>query len=138
MNEPAQVWRNMMYQLEKHDECLLVFFRETLNYSSIKCLIHDELVMPEFSRMNDIWLIGKHRADLRLREIQALLDDICQLVPAGVRTGKIAIVVDPGLTSAILELLAAGLERRLSLSCRTFETFEAAEEWIGRSASQVA
>jgi hypothetical protein len=55
--------------------------------------------------------------------------------PAGKKT---AIVVEPGLTQAIMKLLADGLRNQLSIDCRTFNRLEDALEWIGPAQSKVA
>ena len=127
-----------MYSIEKSNDCLYVTFENDLDYSTIKQIIYGDLAMPEFCRINDIWIVGSHRAHIRLGEIQTIIDDFGHLCPRDAADKKIAIVSDLGLTAAILELLADGLDRKLPLSCRLFSTLEAAEEWIGVAASQVA
>lgn len=120
-----------MYKIEKRDDSLLVCFNGDFDYSTIKQVIYKELMLPEFAQLNDIWHVGKHRAHLRLGEIQTIVDDFSKLCPDTACMKKTAIVVEPGLTSAILGLLADGLDRKLPLTCRIFESMEAAEAWTG-------
>ena len=127
-----------MYTIDISNDCICVTIRNDFDYSTIKRILHDELVIPGFCRLHEVWLVGTHRAQVRLGELQTIVDDFSRLCPREVIDKKMAFVAEPGLTSAILELLADGLDRKLALSCRTFRSREAAEEWIGLSASQVA
>ncbi len=127
-----------MYQIKQSDNNLIVSFLGDFDYSILKQVIYSELVMPEFRRMNDIWVVGKHRAQIRLGEIQTIVDDFSHLCPPDTCNKKLAIVAEPGLTSAILELLADGLDKNLPLSCRIFSSIDEASEWVGVEANYVA
>ncbi len=120
-----------MYHIEKEADCLSVVFKGDFDFSTVKCIINDLLITPEFCCCHDIWMVGKHRAQVRLGEIQSIVENFSKLCPKNACNKKTAFVAEPGLTSAILELLASGLDRKLPLSCRIFETREAAEEWLG-------
>lgn len=127
-----------MYSIEKNSDRLYVTFEGDLDYSTIKQIIYGELAMPEFCELNDIWILGENRAHIRLGEIQTVIDDFSNFCPPEACDKKMAIVAQAGLTAAILELLADGLNKKLPFSCRMFRTLEAAEEWIGFATSQVA
>jgi len=127
-----------MYSIANNNDHLMVTVRSDLDYSMIKQIIYDELVMPEFRLLHDIWHVGKHRAQIRLGEIQTIVDDFRNLCPPDTCDKKVAIVAEPGLTASILKLLADGLDKKLPLSCRMFGSVDAAKEWIGAEAGQVA
>ncbi len=127
-----------MYTIEKSDHCLLVNFKADFDYSTIKRIIYDELIMPEFGCQHDVWLVGGHQAQVRLGEIQNIVDDFSKLCPQNTSNKKMAIIANPGLTSAILDLLADGLDRKLPFSCRTFSSRTAAEKWLEKEDSYVA
>lgn len=121
-----------MYKIDKTDTSLLVQFRGDFDYSTIKQIIYNELMVPNFCQLNGFWLVGKHRANLRLGDVQNIVEDYCKCCSqCNSCTRKMAIVAEPGLTSAILELIAKGLNRKRALSCRVFESREAAEKWVG-------
>ncbi len=127
-----------MYKISIEKECLLVQFNANFDYSTIKQVMYKEMTLPDFPRKNDLWLIGEHRADLRLGDIQKLVDDFSRLYPRNMGAKKTAIVVQAGLTAAILELLAKGMESRFPISCRIFASRKAAEEWLGASSRKIA
>jgi hypothetical protein len=127
-----------MYKIGKNEKCLLVQFKGDFDYSTIKRIFNDELIMPDFNRQHDIWLIEHHQAQIRLGEIQTLVDDFRQLCPKNTTNKKLAIVAHPGLTFAILDLLADGLDRKLPFSCRTFSSLKEAEDWVGGEACRTA
>lgn len=127
-----------MYSIEKNNDSLFVTFEDDFNYSTIKHILYDVLSMSGFSGLDVVWLVGNQRAHIRLGELQAIVEDFSRLCPMDTHDIKMAIVAEPGLPSAILELLADGLDRKLSFSCHTFTTRERAEEWIGIKESCVA
>lgn len=122
-----------MYRIDRTKSFLQVQFKADFDYSTLKQLLYNELTLPEFSRLNDMWLIGKYRAHLRLGDVQSIVDDFGRLCPDEACQKKMAIVVKPGLTSAILQLMADSLDRRLPFACRVFDSQAVAEDWIGMS-----
>ncbi|MBN2162843.1 MAG: hypothetical protein JXR25_01920 [Pontiellaceae bacterium] len=128
-----------MYEIDNTNGALIVKFKGNFDYSTIKRILYHEISMPEFFKQNDIWLVGTHRTNIRLGEIQEIVDDFGNLCPGErLRDKRIAIVAQPGLTSAFLQLLANGLDRRLPLLCSVFDALEDAENWIGATKSRVA
>lgn len=127
-----------MYRIDKTNEYLLVELEADFDYSTIKQITYNETMMSEVERLNDIWLIGKHRAHLRLGDIQLLVDDFKRLYTRTNDTKKIAMVVQQGLTEAIIQLLASGIHRCTSVSCCVFHTVDEARQWIQAKNSQVA
>jgi hypothetical protein len=127
-----------MFMIKKDEACLLVELRGDFDYSTVKQILYNETMTAEFGRMNDIWMIGNHHARLRLGDIQLLVDDFTRLFPRTVKCKKTAMVVAPGLTEAIIRLLANGIERSLMVSCRVFHTADDARQWLLAQNSQVA
>lgn len=127
-----------MYHITKTNESLLVEIEADFDYGTIKQITYNETVMSEAGRLNDIWLFGKHRAQLRLGDIQLLVDDFKRLYARPSDTKKIAMVVQQGLTEAIIQLLASGIRRCASVSCCVFHTVDEARQWVQAKNSQVA
>ena len=127
-----------MYSIKKHANHLRVEFQDNFSYSMIRTIIRHETMMLEYSHTNDLWLIGKHRADIRLGELEALVNEFhCQCPRDATRT-KTAIVVEQGLTHAILELWMKAVQKRVSFDLRIFHTLESAESWLGAAEAKIA
>ena len=127
-----------MYNMRKMEGCLAVEFKTSFDYGTLKTIMHNFVQIPEHPRLNELYLIGNHRARIRLGEIQAFVEDYGRLLPKPTRSKKIAMVVDEGLTEAIVGLMANGLEQRHAIKCRIFRTMEEAGEWLDLPSSQVA
>ncbi len=124
-----------MYGIEKNDNYLQIRFNADFNYGTIRRMMYEAAMIADFWKLNDIWMVAEHRADLQLGDLQNIIDDFCKIYPAKAREKKTAIVASPGLTSAILELLANGMNRKLPLSCKLFNSHSEALEWIGATES---
>lgn len=120
-----------MYQVSRDEHCIMVELKQDFDYGILKEIIYNEIMISDAMHLHDIWLVGQHRAHLRLGELQNIVDDFRKLCPKGMRHKKSAIVVDPGLTEAILKLLADGIQMRLPITCRTFRAVDEARNWIG-------
>jgi hypothetical protein len=115
-----------------------VEFNKDVDFKTLRLVVREKIFHAEYAGMDDIWLIGKHRAYISLAELQAIVDDIMRLCPEKTQRRKTAIVVDQGLTEAIFKLLSKGIERLFPFECRVFNTLEEAEEWLGVAKSKVA
>jgi hypothetical protein len=116
----------------------MVRFKENFSYHDLKLIIHHDLFVPEGTDLHNIWLIGKHHAQIRMGELLSIVDDFKFSQSFHVKDKKTAIVVEQGLTEAIMQLLADGLQKELSYKCRVFHTLEKAQEWLGLKTSKVA
>ena len=127
-----------MYCINKQVDHLQVVFQDDFNYNMIKTIIRHETMMLEYSDTNDIWLIGNHRADIRLGELQSMVNEFHCQCPADSTRTKTAVVVEQGLTQAILELWLNAVQKKVSFDVRIFDRLEEAEQWLGVAQSQVA
>lgn len=127
-----------MYEIHKNNDHLLVEFREDFNYLMIQTIIYHETMMKEYPDTNDIWLIGSHYADIRLGELGAMVQEFQCRCPKDTTRTKTAIVVNKGLTGAVIELWVNALQKRVAFDMKTFGTLEDAEAWMGVSEEQVA
>ena len=55
-----------MYRIEHNSDHLLVKFIDDFDFNTVEVIIHHLMLMKEYPDTNDIWLIGNHRADIRL------------------------------------------------------------------------
>jgi hypothetical protein len=127
-----------MYEIRKERDHLLVEFQEDFNYPMVKTIIHHETMLKEYPDTNDIWLIGKHRADIRLGELEMMVREFHCLCPTDATRTKTAIVVDEGLTGAILELWVNGLKKRVAFDIKIFYALNEAQAWLGVAEYMVA
>jgi len=119
-----------MYTISKNNECMLVEFNADFDYGTMKSILINKTLAAEFRHLHNLWMIGKHRAQLRLGDIQTLVDDFVRLHVGSTCTKKMAIVVEPGLTEAKMQLIASGIERLESISSRVFHTVSEARHWL--------
>ncbi len=127
-----------MYSIDKKTDHLLVRFKEDLDFNTVQAVIHHLMLMKEYADTNDIWLIGKHRAHIRLGEIETMVREFQCHCPKDSSRTRTAIVVNQGLTYAIVELWVQGLRRRVSFDIRIFETLPEAQVWLGSGKAEVA
>jgi hypothetical protein len=127
-----------MYEIRKYDSHLRVEFKDDFDYSMVKTIIHHETMLKEYPDTNDIWLVGKHHADIRLGELETMVKDFHCRCPRGATRTKTAVVVNEGLTGAILELWVNALQKRVAFDIRIFHTLDEAEGWLGVAAEKVA
>ena len=113
------------------DGYLLVRFTEDFDYNVVQTVIHHVTSIREFPDTNDLWLIGKNRANIRLGELEAMVTEFHCHCPREASRTKTAIVVEPGLTEAIIELWMSGARKRVSFDMRIFHTPEEALRWLG-------
>lgn len=125
-----------MYRIEKEEGYLLVRFLDDFDYGIVQAVIHHVTSMGDFADTNDIWLIGKHRADIRLGELETMVRDFQCHCPRDAARSKTAIVVNPGLTEAIIGLWVDGARKRVPFDMRIFHTFEEALTWLNASEAQ--
>lgn len=126
-----------MYSIQEYEDCLKVGFTGDFDCSTVQTIIHHETSMPRYRSTNDIWVIGSHRARIRLGEIETMVREFhCRCTRAGNRS-KTAIVVDEGFTHSIIELWVSAVLKKVSFEIRIFNTLEDAEEWLSESREQV-
>lgn len=126
-----------MYRIAQNDGYLLVELMDNFTLSVVQTIIHHETSMPQYPDTNDIWLIGSHRADIHLGDIELMVNEFQCRCPRQASRTKTAIVVDEGLTGAILELWVKGLQRRVAFDIRIFRTLDQAQAWQGVVAADV-
>ena len=127
-----------MYEIRKNDSHLLVEFQGDFNYPMIQTIIRHETMMKEYPDTNDIWLVGKHHADIRLGELETMVREFHCLCPTDATRTKTAVVVNEGLTGAIFELWVKGIQKRVAFDIRIFHTLDEAQSWMGVVVDQVA
>ena len=80
--------------------------------------------------MNDIWWVGRHRALVTLGDLETMVADLRERCPRDATRKKTAIVVDQGLTEAILKLWVKAAGNRIPFKLWVFHTLEEAEAWL--------
>jgi hypothetical protein len=123
-----------MYTISRKEDHLLVQLDDDFNYYALKTIMRHETMLPDYAVMNDIWLIGRHHALLTLADLETVALDLLRMYPAHATRRKTAIVVEPGVTEAIVLLWIKQAEQRLPFICRAFHTLTAAEVWIASGA----
>ncbi len=127
-----------MYEIRKNDNHLLVEFQGDFDYPLIKTVIRHETMLKEYPGTNDIWLIGNHRANIRLGELETMVQEFHCLCPEDATRTKTAIVVNEGLTGAVIELWVNALQKRVTFDIEIFPTLDEAENWLDIAEKQVA
>jgi hypothetical protein len=127
-----------MYNIEKNHDHLLVTFEEDFNFCMIQTIIHHLTGTKEYPDTNDIWIIGAHRADIRLGELELMVKEFKCRCPRDATRTKTAIVAEQGLTQAIIELWANALKKQVAFEIRIFSELEEAKEWMAVAHSMVA
>ena len=126
-----------MYSIQEYGDCLRVGFNGDFDCSTVQTIIHHETALPEYRSTNDIWVIGSHRARIRLGEIETMVREFhCRCTRDGDRT-KTAIVVDEGFTHSIIELWVSALLKKVPFEIRIFNELEDAEVWLAQSREHV-
>jgi hypothetical protein len=119
-----------MYRITRNDGYLMVKFIDDFDFPMIQTAIRHETTMREYADTNDIWLIGDNHARIRLAEVEMLVSEFQTRCSRYERRSKTALVVDAGLTGAIMELLVDGLKKRVAFEVEIFRTLEDAKEWL--------
>ena len=127
-----------MYKIENNDDYLLVMFEDDFDYNTVNVIIHHVMMMKEYPCTNDLWMIGKHHAHIRLGELETMVREFHCLCPLDSTRTKTAIVAEQGLTQSILELWVHAVRKKVSFNLKIFHTLEEAEEWLGAVESRVA
>ena len=127
----------IMYSIQEYDDCLKVGFNADFDCSTVQTIIHHETALPQYRSTNDIWIIGSHRARIRLGEIETMVREFhCRCTRNSNRT-RTAIVVDEGFTHSIIELWVKAVLKKVSFEIRIFNVLEDAELWLSESREQV-
>ena len=119
-----------MYTISTYENHIRVNFEADFNGQFIKAIITHETRMPEYLRMNDIWMIGKHRSLITMDELESMASDFNCMCPENASRKKTAVVVDQGLTEAIVLLWIEHLESNLPFEIQVFHTLQEAEAWL--------
>ena len=127
-----------MYSISRNDGYLMVKFIDDIDFSMIEAAIHHETMLREYAYTNDIWLIGNNRVAIHLDEIETLENEFRCRCPRDATRVKTAVVVDAGLTGAIIELLVNGLQKKVAFEVEIFRTLSDAKNWMGITEVSVA
>jgi hypothetical protein len=127
-----------MYEIKKENGHLLIEFQEDFNFHMVQTIIRHVTMLKEYPDTHDIWLIGKCRADIRLGELETMVREFQCLCPTDATRTQTAIVVEAGLTGAILELWVKALQNRVAFDIRIFQTLEEAEAWLAEKETMIA
>jgi len=120
-----------MCSISHKDGYLLVEFVEDLDFSMIQTAIYQETMLREYVDTNDIWLIGNHRMTIRLDDLDMLATEFQYRCPLAATRTKMAIVVNEGLTGAIIELWVKRIQKRIPFEIEIFRTLHDAKSWMG-------
>ncbi len=127
-----------MYYIKKNRDHLLVEFKDNFDCNAIRAIIHHVTLLKEYPNTDDIWLIGGHRADIRLGDMETLVNDFCCHCSRDTTHKKTAFVAELGLTRSIIELWMSAAKKRLPFELQIFETLEQARCWLGIAEERVA
>ncbi|MBT8041934.1 MAG: hypothetical protein KJN98_02075 [Pontiella sp.] len=128
-----------MYYIKKNQDHLLVEFKDNFDCNAIRAIIHHVTMLKEYPHMDDIWLFGSHHADIRLGDIEILVNDFsCRCRRDMTRHKKTAFVAELGLTRSIIELWMGASKKRLPFDLQIFNTLEEAQDWLGIAKEKVA
>jgi hypothetical protein len=120
-----------MYSITEEDGYLLVKFEDDFDYAIVRTIIHHVTKKKEYPCTNDIWMIGKYHARIRLGEVETMVQDFhCQCPSDATRT-KTAIVAEREGTQTILELWVHSVKKRVPFDLKIFYCLEEAKEWLG-------
>ncbi len=127
-----------MYKIENNGGYLLVKFEEDFDYNTVSVIIRHVTMMKEYPSTNDLWMVGKHRAHIRLGELESMVREFHCHCPQDATRTKTAIVAKQGLTQSILELWVNAVRKKVSFDLQIFHALEEAEEWLGVAEPKVA
>ena len=127
-----------MYNIEKNHDHLIVTFEDNVNSCMIQAIISHLTSMKDYPDTNDIWMIGPHHADIRLGELETMVQEFRCRCPNDAKRTKTAIVAEQEMTQTIFELWAYALKHRVAFDIRIFSELEEAESWMGITHSMVA
>jgi len=118
-----------MYGIEKHGDYLLVRFEEDFNNNDVR-LVLNQLLQPRCARQDIVWLVGPHRYQVSMGELQLIVDEYGASCSMPARQRRCVFVVEPGLTAAYIDLLARHLSMAMPFSYQVVQSLEAAEAWL--------
>lgn len=127
-----------MYYINKFSDHLRIEFQDNFNYTTMKAIIHHVTMLKEYPHTNDIWLIGKHHADIRLGEVETMVKEFHCRCPQRVTRTKTAVVVEQRFTQTILELWINAIQKKVDFDLCIFQSLEDAESWLGLAEAKVA
>lgn len=127
-----------MYKIEKNKKHLRVRLTADFGYNEIRTIMHHVTMLPEYPETDDLWLIGEHRANIRLGELEAMVEDFLRHCPGDASQRRTAVVVEPGFTHAIMELWMKAVRKRAPFDMKMCDTEAEAETWLQTGNSKVA
>ncbi len=119
-----------MFTIHDCTDHLLIELHDDFDYRSLRIMLH-VMKLPEYRELNDIWLIGQHRALLRMNELDDIVNDVMLLYPENATRNKTALVIDSGITEAIADFLLDSGKNKLPFKMKIFHTLEEARKWLG-------
>jgi hypothetical protein len=126
-----------MYSIQEYEGCLRVGFNGDFDCGTVQTIIHHETAMPQYRSTNDLWVIGSHRARIRLGEIDTMVREFHSRCTRNGSRNKTAIVVDEGFTHSIIGLWVNAVLKKVPFEMRIFNDVEDAEVWLSESREQV-
>ncbi|HEY5654131.1 MAG TPA: hypothetical protein VIR63_07180 [Pontiella sp.] len=126
-----------MYDIEKKHNHLRVNFSEDFDYETIKRVIHHLTMIREYPHTNDLWIIGKHHAHIRLSELETMVKEFHCRCPKDATRTKTAVVAERSMTRSVLELWVNAVKKRVNFDLEVFHSLEEAESWLGVSSCQL-
>lgn len=125
-----------MYKIEKNSNYLQVKFNQDFDHGTIRKIIHHITRMEEYPHTNDLWIVGKHHANIRLHELETMVNEFQCRCPNHATRTKTAVVAERGQTRSILELWLNATQKRVSFELKLFHTLEEAKLWLGTASPE--
>lgn len=129
---------SLMYRIEQNGGYLRVKFEKDFDCKDVQTIIRHVTSIKAYPHTNDIWIIGKHHADIRLGELEMMMTEFhCRCSKDATRT-KTAVVVEPGVTASIIELWVSATNKRVQFEMRLFHSLSEAEMWLEEAEEALA
>ncbi len=122
-----------MHTIDQGGEHLVVRFDDNFDYGIVQTIIHHITSIKEYPETNDLWIIGKHHADIHLGEVETMMKEFHCRCPREAPRTKTAIVVAPGITASIIELWVKETNKRVPFQMRMFHKQSEAEAWLSEA-----
>ncbi|MEZ4388071.1 MAG: hypothetical protein R3D98_10945 [Candidatus Krumholzibacteriia bacterium] len=108
---------------------LVVTLKGVVDYDTVHRLLIREIARPDFLHSNDIWHFVGCLPDLHFDELDAIVQDIARVYPDGATRKRTALVVEPGLMGAMVNLWVEHA-RELPFEVKVFEVYDEAVDWV--------
>ncbi len=126
-----------MYEIKKVKGTLRINFKRDFGLHAFRRAIHRITMMEEYPHTNDIWVIGKHHAHIKLNELETMAKEFLCHCPHNATRTKSAIVIEREMTLSIFKVWMNAVQKKVSFDLRIFHSLEEAEAWLGIAESEL-